>query len=677
VRINKFDTIYFGLIFTGLIAVYYKFFSFPMLSDCWEMFYSFHHLDLFPGPIKWLHVLNLDAFEKIRYQPLSHMIYFWIHHLAGANYVWFNLINFIFYFLNIILLYRLFLLISVDRIIAAVSCSLFAFMFSHCGILIWAQHIYVLLGFGLFLSGFILYIKYLESKKIPVFILTSICFLFGMWCYEPFFFWPLGIIILRIALSREEQPYKIYDWVLLILLYFLYFFFFLFTRMLGTYTSTSYGLSSFLKPDFIIISAISSLFNIIYNGFLINAIPLLAFPLEVTENIYMRGPLLSYVQGKNNILVAALIVVIPMVIFFKSFLRMIISRGRDFWVITFLAFLIITELYIISFCRLITNPFGYIFTEFRYQYAQNAFLILIFSIIIGNFCKLKKKLRKNLLFALILIASLNILCVNRVIEIGNSDLADFKQLVLNIKNGINNGNITENRKLYIDRKIFDYLPSLCWNIEMGDQFIKNGSLEWMFSRKEASLFTHDIEDAVWIISKNDFNLIKNNSVENIKRPVIAAGKDEQYLNLGYVFNNKGDYKKAEEMFTKALAINPRSFKAYMNLGHLYNWQGRIYESEKAFQLAIKLKPHDDGAYRGLGVCYTKQEKWVEAENMLKMALKLNPKSSDIYNSLGHLYRAQGRLEECEVMFHKALKIEPKNNEAIRALKECRIEDTQK
>jgi len=92
-----------------------------------------------------------------------------------------------------------------NRVFAAMFVGFFAFLFNHSVIIIWPGHTFIILGFCLFLLGFMRYIKFLKTDK--PFLLFSIIpiFLIGMWCYESFFLWPLAIIIISSIKSLRGE----------------------------------------------------------------------------------------------------------------------------------------------------------------------------------------------------------------------------------------------------------------------------------------------------------------------------------------------------------------------------------------------------------------------------------------------------------------------------------------
>jgi len=80
-----------------------------------------------------------------------------------------------------------------------------------------------------------------------------------------------------------------------------------------------------------------------------------------------------------------------------------------------------------------------------------------------------------------------------------------------------------------------------------------------------------------------------------------------------------EIEDAEEMYRKAIKINPKISKAYYNLGNLVKNKGFVEDE-------------------------------VEAERMYRKAIELNPKFSDAYHNLGKLLKVKGLDEEADRYF---------------------------
>jgi tetratricopeptide (TPR) repeat protein len=679
---TRFDIIYAFVLFIPLLIIYFPCFSIPPRSDYWQMFYFFHHLDELPGQVKWLHVLNYDVFEQMRYQPLSRLYYYFLHLLPGANFFLFNLSNFILYFFTAFLLYKFSLNFSKRRIIAAVFIGLFSLLFSHSDIVLWSYHIYIIAGLCMFLLGFMCFIKFLKIGSWALLFLVILFLLSGMLFYESFFLWPLAIIILssikHLRAGQGPNIKKLFKSICLVLLtvYILYISFYFFTRSINTYGRPLHQISDYIKLANFASCGLSSLFSVLYNNIILNIYPLLSFPLRVAENIELDGPIMSLVE-KWRLLIAfgGTLLGISLIGLFLYLRRK--KYFEEIKIISFFLFLLLSENCVLFFCRMITNGFQYSLMQFRYLYISNAIFILIIIFLVEKLFALSKT-KQNLLFSIIvtLVLFLNIYCIQKVKNIYEYQFADLKKMLLNIKSGIHEGHIDKNHKLYLGRDITDYFPILCWNIEMGERFIK-GNYQWLFSRKEIEYFSENPEDASWVIKRNDFSLGKN-SVENLLKKGIKVnsvknkdyddlGKDSKYLELSYFLLAKGNHKEAEAMFKKALEFNPRNGGAYAGLGNCYNELQRYQEAEECFKKALELNPNNGGAYAGLGNFYNSQGRYQEAEPMFRKALELNPKNGGFYTELGYCYIELQRYQEAEECFKKALELNPNNGGAYNGL----------
>lgn len=594
---NKFDLIYAIILFILLLSVNFPCFSYPPLSDHWETFYFFHHLDKMPGQIKWLHILNHDPVEHVRYQPLSRVPPYIFHLLFGSNFIFFGIFNFLFYFLSIVLLYKFALNFSQNREIIAVFIALFAFLFSHCDIILWSYHIYIIISFCMLLIGFMTYIKYLQKGSLPYLFLTAFFLIGGVLGYETFFFWPFAIVFLssmkRFKTAGKMNKERIIksNCVILLIIYIFYFLFYFYTRSLGTYDKPLRQISDFLKLSNFISAGVLAFFNILYNNIAVNIYPLLSFPLKVTENIYLFGSVINSINTKHGIVFIGGSILGFLLIFF--FILLFKRRKiEELKILVFLFFLMFTESFILSFFRLGTNEFEYCLTEFRYQYILNALFFLMLIYIFDRFLKPSAR-RKIVIFPLILlIFALNIYCTFRVLKIYNYQFLNLKKLLQNIKIDMREGLINKVDKLYIDKDLPDYLPNLCWNIEMGERFIDKGNYQWLFSKNEIEYFTDCMDDAAWIVNHKDFSIVKKNSfsvsgeakrINSITdKDYIDIRKDSKYMDLGHFFIKEKKYERAEQMFKKAIEFNPKNNEAYLVLDRLYKMQGRYKETEEIF-----------------------------------------------------------------------------------------------
>lgn len=576
--------IYFIFLFLFLLIIVWSNLSLPPLSDDWHLFYFIQHLNELPGSFKLLHVLNYDPFEQMRFQPVSRIFYYALHVLFGANFLFFKIFNISIYFLVSILFYRFSLFFIRKKSIVVVATFVFVFLANHFDIVLWAHHIYIIFGLFIFLLGFISYICFMSSRRRTFIYLSILCFLVGMWCYEPFFLWPLAIIILSsISRFQHKSMQKSYfghavPWIMLGIIYIIYAGFYLITRSFGTYLSPVYTSFDFLKLGNFMSSLFLTLFNFAYNGILVNILPFLAFPLKVNANIYMGGPVLTYISTGHKFVVyiggafVGLILISSYLYFYKK------KYFEEIKIVIFFFFLMFSVMYPLFFFRLVTNDFVYGMTEFRYQYIQNTFVVLIIAFLIDRFVRfsLNMKVLLNVVVATVLI--FNIYGDHKEVRINNEQLSDLKQMFSNINRGIKQGRINERSKLYLEEDTSDYLPSLCWNIEMGSRFMR-GTYQWMFSAQEVRFFAETMDEASWVIDKDDFSVIAKEERHKPKKKKIFLGKEEQYLNLADYYQRNKKFKQAKAILQAALKINPDNISFYYRLRDLYFNSGLTVAAE--------------------------------------------------------------------------------------------------
>jgi len=135
------------------------------------------------------------------------------------------------------------------------------------------------------------------------------------------------------------------------------------------------------------------------------------------------------------------------------------------------------------------------------------------------------------------------------------------------------------------------------------------------------------------------------------REVISS---DYYFNLGVLYDEQGEYEKAEQLYLEALRINPNYVEAHYNLGVLYH-QGRPEEAEKHYLEALRINPNDVEAHYNLGVLYH-QGRPEEAEKHYLEALRINPNYAKAHYNLGVLYYNQEKIPEAITYFEMFVRI---------------------
>ncbi len=158
-----------------------------------------------------------------------------------------------------------------------------------------------------------------------------------------------------------------------------------------------------------------------------------------------------------------------------------------------------------------------------------------------------------------------------------------------------------------------------------------------------------------------------------------------HLELGMVYAEIGETKKAGAEFDKAVELDPKMQKdveanrrhywvEHFNAGiRLSNEEKNFEEAAKEFEKAIDLDPQDARAYTNLAFCLRKIGRQDEALDLFEKAASLNPTDPTARKNLAASYVDLGRGEAKDGNFGAALKLFEKALELDSTLVETEFE----
>ena len=152
-----------------------------------------------------------------------------------------------------------------------------------------------------------------------------------------------------------------------------------------------------------------------------------------------------------------------------------------------------------------------------------------------------------------------------------------------------------------------------------------------------------------------------------KALVINPHYYEVHNNLGSALHEQGKLKEAIEAYRKALATKPDYAEAYYNMGNAFHEQGKLQEAIEVYRKAIAIKPDYAKSFNNMGNTLHEQGKPEEAIAAYKKALAIKPDYAEAYKNMGVTLKGQGKLKEEIRSYKKALAIEPDFTEAHRLL----------
>jgi TolB-like protein/Tfp pilus assembly protein PilF len=142
----------------------------------------------------------------------------------------------------------------------------------------------------------------------------------------------------------------------------------------------------------------------------------------------------------------------------------------------------------------------------------------------------------------------------------------------------------------------------------------------------------------------------------------------QAMNL-FVPENVEKLKQAEQLYQRALDLDPNFALAWARFSHLESWMFHSFDPSAARRVkarslveqALKLQPNLPEAHLALGYCYYYGElNYDRALDEFKIAQSGLPNDAEVLLSLGAIQRRQGKWVDSTANFEKAASINPKD-----------------
>lgn len=137
-------------------------------------------------------------------------------------------------------------------------------------------------------------------------------------------------------------------------------------------------------------------------------------------------------------------------------------------------------------------------------------------------------------------------------------------------------------------------------------------------------------------------------------------KKEYFLNAGLAYKNAGNLRRAEELFLKALEIDPDYLPSLNNLGVLYLEKGDYDKANEYLEMALRISPSDAEIYVNLGISLFKKNDFPRAKGYFEEALKLNNKLYQPYYYLGIIYLNQKDKGRALFNFQRLVELAPQD-----------------
>jgi len=140
-----------------------------------------------------------------------------------------------------------------------------------------------------------------------------------------------------------------------------------------------------------------------------------------------------------------------------------------------------------------------------------------------------------------------------------------------------------------------------------------------------------------------------------------------YIKKADNYANKQMYDLALIEFKKAIEFNPKDYVAHNNIGILYKQKGDIKKAMEEYTKALEINPTYSLTYNNIGNIYLESGQYDAAIRFYKKAISLDPNKGAFYGNLGKALKNKGMIKEAKEAFQKALSLDPNNKDALNGL----------
>ena len=129
---------------------------------------------------------------------------------------------------------------------------------------------------------------------------------------------------------------------------------------------------------------------------------------------------------------------------------------------------------------------------------------------------------------------------------------------------------------------------------------------------------------------------------------------DEGLSQFYIWNNS----KAEEIFLKALALDPDNAQIIYQLGSACFYQNRVDESLEYYKKAVLLSPNDAHYHFVFGFALMTQNDLKEAADELERSIEIESSNIQAHKNLGEIYYLLGNYKKSVISFTIAAEKNP-------------------
>ncbi|MBR2301139.1 MAG: tetratricopeptide repeat protein [Bacteroidaceae bacterium] len=168
-----------------------------------------------------------------------------------------------------------------------------------------------------------------------------------------------------------------------------------------------------------------------------------------------------------------------------------------------------------------------------------------------------------------------------------------------------------------------------------------------------------------LVSNGTRNLEKGDTEAAIKNYNEAIDKEPEnrhneyvYANLAAAYQKNGNAKKAEEMYTKALSLNPSSTKLLQQRGNLYLDTDKKEKALADYDKILEKEPYNEETLYYRAYIFAQEKEYEKAYTDYYKILTANPDNNKARFALALLYNKNKKNEEALLLIDNLIDKSP-------------------
>ncbi|MCA9403554.1 MAG: tetratricopeptide repeat protein [Candidatus Omnitrophica bacterium] len=138
----------------------------------------------------------------------------------------------------------------------------------------------------------------------------------------------------------------------------------------------------------------------------------------------------------------------------------------------------------------------------------------------------------------------------------------------------------------------------------------------------------------------------------------SPGLIRPYTHLATAYLNQGNYERALEIYSAAIAADPQRAESYNNRGNVYTVLKQYDLALDDYRQALVLDPTLEKTYNNVGIIYNKRKQFAEALDHYNRAIALNPTNAGAYFNRANVYLQRNELDRAFADYTRSIENNP-------------------